>query len=448
VIRVVVAGHSEGMGRRSSSWTAAILASLFALGASACETGALLGNDAAGGAGIAGGAGSAGAAGVAGNGAGAGAGGTGGSGLECTITAGKVHTCARKPDGTLWCWGWNLSGQIGDGTTGGFQSVPVQVTSVGSAVAQIALSGGGDPTDYGVGHSCARKADGTVWCWGQNKVGQLGEAASGDQHPLPVQVGSLGSKVAEVTVGAGHACARKADGTAWCWGSNMVGQLGTGTPSNTPSPSPVQVTSLGASVAAISAGAITTCARKTDGTLWCWGGEGDGATMVQVAASLGSTIAEVAVGLWHNCARKLDGTLWCWGANYSGQLGDGTTTSKMAPAQVTSLGSSVLHVGVGWQYTCALKSDGTVWCWGSNALGQLGDGTTENRLSPVQVASLGASVAEVSVSSDRACARKTDDTIWCWGFSLENNLYPGNTCVSSNDCEGDLTPVLVPFDCQ
>ena len=282
------------------------------------------------------------------------------------LAAGDDHTCARKTDGTLWCWGSNTDGQLGDGNIGAKAS-PVQVGALGTLVAEVAA---------GVGHTCARKTDGTLWCWGQNFQGQLGDGDIVDKAS-PVQVSALGTLVAEIAAGRLHTCARKTDGTLWCWGSNIDGQLGDGTAGNKPSP-------------------------------------------VQVGA-LGTLVAEVAAGVGHTCARKTDGTLWCWGLNFQGQLGDGTTGDKSSPVQVGALGTLVAEIAAGNLHTCARKTDGTLWCWGNNDHGQLGDGTSKSKSSPVQVGALGTLVAEVAAGGNHTCARKTDGTLWCWGTDGTGN---------------------------
>jgi alpha-tubulin suppressor-like RCC1 family protein len=243
--------------------------------------------------------------------------------------------------------------------------------------------------------TCARKTDGTVWCWGSNYHGQLGDGTTIDQH-TPVQVTSLGTAVAEVSVGA-STCVRKTDGTLWCWGLNNRGQLGDGT--TIERHTPVQVSALGSDVREVTVGSYTgaTCARTTDGALWCWGANdrgqlGDGTTIDQhmpaQVTALGSAVAQASASFFHTCARKTDGTLWCWGANDYGQLGDGTTVDQPTPVQVTSLGVAVANVSVGVYDTCARTTDGAAWCWGYNADGQLGDGTTLDRHLPVEVPGL------------------------------------------------------------
>jgi alpha-tubulin suppressor-like RCC1 family protein len=250
----------------------------------------------------------------------------------------------------------------------------VQVTALGTNVADVAVSGRSS--------SCARKTDGTLWCWGENGDGAVGDGTI-QNRPLPVQVASLGAGVAQVSMGESHTCARRTDGTVWCWGRNAEGELGDGTTMN--SSAPLQVAAVGTNAIQIAAGGHRTYARKVDGTFWCWGSGwfGDGPAHlfpsgpVQVA-TLGPSVADVSVGGGHACSRKIDGTLWCWGQNDYGGLGDGTTENRGTPVQVTGVGTSVAQVSASDVYglTCARKLDGTVWCWGDNTSGNVGDGTT------------------------------------------------------------------------
>ena len=291
----------------------------------------------------------------------------------------------------------------------------------------------------GSGHTCARKADGTLWCWGANTKGQLGDGTTNDS-PVPVQVSALGATVVDIAAGYEHTCARRTDGTLWCWGGNGGGELGNGTTND--SLVPVQVGALGATVAGVAAAWAHACARKTDGTLWCWGSGGEGTyskVPMQVSA-LGATVAGVAAGRWHTCARKADGTLWCWGANTNGQVGDGTTNWSFVPVQVSALGTAVVGVAAGSDHTCARVADSTLWCWGANDFGELGDGTTNMSLVPVQVSALGAAVVDVvaAVGYSHTCARKTDGTLWCWGGNSGGQLGDGTT----NDSP---MPVQVPL---
>ncbi|MFZ5469582.1 MAG: hypothetical protein ACOZIN_09105 [Myxococcota bacterium] len=292
----------------------------------------------------------------------------------------------------------------------------------------------------GASHTCARKMDGSLWCWGDNNYGQLGDGTT-ITSVFPPQAPIL-TGVTAVAAGTIHTCAHKADGTLWCWGANNFNQLGDGT--NTQRVSPVQVMSAPgvpfSIVTEVATGAFHTCARKMDYTLWCWGWNnagqlGDGtntqrAFPVQVNASSGS-FAQVSAGEFHTCARKTDGSLWCWGSNGDGRLGDGTTVDRTTPVQVRDLAtnvalSNIAQVAVGATHTCARKIDGTLWCWGRNFFGQLGDGTTTNRAAAVQVTAL-SGVVDVSAGNAHTCAAKSDNTVWCWGTNGNGRLGDGTT---------------------
>jgi alpha-tubulin suppressor-like RCC1 family protein len=176
-----------------------------------------------------------------------------------------------------------------------------------------------------------------------------------------------------------------------------------------------------------------TCALKQDGSVWCWGlspdGQiGDGTFVgrpvpVQVSG-LASGVVEISAGTHHTCARKSDGTLWCWGYNSNGQIGDGTVSDRPAPLQVTALGSAVAGVSCGGKDTCALKTDGTLWCWGENNFGQLGDGSTTDRHSPVQISGAPIPIAEISCGGRHTCVR-SGAAAYCWGYNSSGALGDG-----------------------
>jgi alpha-tubulin suppressor-like RCC1 family protein len=332
---------------------------------------------------------------------------------------GGDHTCAIKQDGSLWCWGYNYYGQLGDGT-GGDKNTPVQIMS--SGVSSVALGGL---------HTCAVKTDGSLWCWGYNYYGQVGDGTWASKD-TPVQIMSSG--VSSVALGGNHTCAVKTDGSLWCWGYNDYGQVGNGTFGGNIS-TPVQIMSSG--VSSVALGGYHTCAVKTDGSLWCWGWNyygqlGDGTngigaeknTPVQI---MSSGVSSVALGGNHTCAVKTDGSLWCWGYNYYGQLGDGTWASKNTPVQIMS--SGVSSVALGGAHTCAVKTDGSLWCWGYNDYGQVGNGTDEDKNTPVQIMSSG--VSSVALGGNHTCAVKTDGSLWCWGHNLYGQLGDG-TWASKN----------------
>nr|WP_269456777.1 Ig-like domain-containing protein [Thermanaeromonas toyohensis] len=337
------------------------------------------------------------------------------------ISAGTYHSLALKSDGTVWAWGQNSYGQLGDGTTTN-RYTPVQVQGLSDVVAVAA----------GGGHSLALKSDGTVWAWGANNYGQLGDGTTANRY-TPVQVQGLSGVVAIAAALGSHSLALKSDGTVWAWGYNYYGQLGDGTTTNRYTP--VQVQGL-SNVVAIAAGGSYSLALKSDGTVCAWGYNGQGQlgdgtttnryTPVQVQnQNLQSSVVAIATHGNHSLALKSDGTVWAWGANAYGQLGDGTTTNRLTPVQVWNL-SGVVAIAGGGNHSLALKSDGTVWAWGYNGAGQLGDGTTISRYTPVQVQGLSGVVA-VAGGSNHSLALKSDGTVWAWGQNGYGQLGDGTT---------------------
>jgi alpha-tubulin suppressor-like RCC1 family protein len=320
------------------------------------------------------------------------------------ISSGGLHTCAIKQDSSLWCWGNNDSGQIGNGSSGGNLAIPVQIMS--SGVVSVAL---------GYAHTCAIKMDGSLWCWGNNSHGQLGDGTGGDSS-LPNRIMSAG--VSEISLGGYHTCAIKMDSSLWCWGNNSHGQLGDGT--NTDKNTPVQIMPSG--VVAVALGNSHTCAIKQDGSLWCWGwnsfgqlGYGTNTDKSLPVQIISSGVSSVSLGGYHTCAIKIDGSLWCWGNNLQGQLGDGTRTNKNTPVQIMS--SGVKAVSLGDFHTCAIKQDGSLWCWGDNEKGQLGDETYYGSHTAYPVRIISSGVSSVSLGWKHTCAVKTDGSLWCWGYN-------------------------------
>jgi len=296
----------------------------------------------------------------------------------------------------------------------------------------------------GVGgsHACAILDDGTLKCWGRNGEGQCGDGTL-THRSTPVQVAGLAG-VVRVDGAANHTCALLADGTGRCWGYNYVGTtLGNAVNYDTVSvPNPVTVVGLTGGAELAVAG-FATCVLKTDWTITCWGmntygqlGDGTNANRQRPQTTVSGLTGAVQIdaGLNFFCARDGAGTIWCWGRNDHGQLGDGTTTDRNVPVQVAGV-TGALHVSCGENFACALLADGTVACWGSNAGGQLGDGTTTGRLAPVAVSGL-AGVVEVAAGNAHTCARLAGGSTVCWGANAHGQLGNGTTTPS-------LTPVTV-----
>jgi alpha-tubulin suppressor-like RCC1 family protein len=325
------------------------------------------------------------------------------------IAAGWSNSVALKSDGTVWAWGYNAYGQLGDNTTTD-RHVPVEVVGAGGSghlTGIIAIAAGPDD-------SVALRSDGTVWAWGSNSVGELGDNTTTDRH-VPVEVVGAGGSghltgIIAIAAGGGHSVALKSDGTVWAWGYNGYGQLGDNT--TTERHVPVEVVGAGGSghltgITAIAAGDEHSVALKSNGTVWAWGSNGYGQlgdntttdrhVPVEVVGAGGSGhltgITAIAGGWLNSMALKSNGTVWAWGYNGAGQLGDNTRTDRHVPVEVVGAGGSghltgIIAIAAGFEHSVALKSNGTVWAWGYNGYGQLGDNTTTERQVPVEVVRL------------------------------------------------------------
>ena len=327
------------------------------------------------------------------------------------VAGGGYHSLGIKSDGTLWTWGKNEYGQLGDGSTDD-SSVPIQIGSQRWS----AVSGGG----Y---YSLCIRADGSVWTWGENGWGQIGDNSFTERH-LPTQIGSDRRWVA--VAAHDHSVALQADGTLWAWGANRGGQLGNGQLQSGVVPAFVIPSSTPDSWASVSGGIYYSVALKSNGTLWAWGYNefaqlGNGTTTDQPSpspAQIGSDNDWVAVsgGYAFGLALKANGTLWGWGDNGNGQVGDGTTIRKLSPVQIgTDNDWAAISAGALY-HSLAIKANGTLWAWGRNESGQLGDGTLVNKSAPVQIGTANDWVA-VSAGGAHSLALKSNGTLWAWGYN-------------------------------
>ena len=277
-----------------------------------------------------------------------------------------------------------------------------------------------------------RRRRGTGKCWGDNSFGQVGDNTN-TPRPTPVDVVGLpGPLVIAASVGGNHNCSIVSGGGAMCWGSNTGGQIGDNT--NSQRPSPVAVTGLSTGVVAIATGFAHSCAVVGSGVK-CWGYNGHGqigdGTQLTTrwtptdVTGLTSGVARVAAGSGHNCALTTAGGIKCWGQNANGQLGDGTPTERWTAVNVSGLASGVAAITTGLFHSCALTTAGGVKCWGLNTSGQLGDGTTTQRLTPVDVSGLTSGVTAISAGQNHTCAIVTKVGVMCWGENDEGELNDG-----------------------
>ena len=282
------------------------------------------------------------------------------------IALGYYHSAAITKDGSLYMWGYNRSGQLGDGTTTD-RYTPVKIMD---NVASVSLGGS---------HSAAVTKDGSLYMWGDNGNGRLGNRTTTDRY-TPVKIMD---NVASVSLGSSHSAAITKDGSLYMWGYNYYGQLGDGT--TTDRYTPVKIMD---NVASVSLGGDHSAAITKDSNLYMWGGNGsgqlgDGTTAKKTRPHrVASNVQSVKLGNSHTTVISKDGGLYTWGYNYYGQLGNGTTTDSSNPIKIMN---DVVNCAGGDRHTIALRKDGTVYTWGYNDCGQLGDGTTTKRTSPVAI---------------------------------------------------------------
>ena len=337
------------------------------------------------------------------------------------VAGGMVHTCALTTTGGIKCWGYNSYGQLGNPAVSYSSETPVDVVGLSSGVVAIGA---------GWHHTCAVTRAGALKCWGRNDYGQLGDGTTVNRSS-PVNVQGLSAGVTAVSAGFTHTCALMASGAVKCWGANYAGQVGDGTFIDRLTA--VDVTGL-SDVLSITTGSEHNCALVSGGGVKCWGynssgGLGDGTTVwssypVDVLG-LSSGVGAISAGYEHSCAVTTSGGALCWGHNSDGQVGDGTDLNRLTPVGVTGLSTNVTAVGAGYYHTCAVTASGAVRCWGNNYYGQLGDGTTTDSWTPVQVSGLSSGVAAVAAGIGHTCARTPGGAVVCWGYNGTGQLGDG-----------------------
>ncbi|MBN1439629.1 MAG: hypothetical protein JW929_09490 [Anaerolineales bacterium] len=343
----------------------------------------------------------------------------GGASGSSALSAGGNQTCLIAAGGAK-CWGDNRVGQLGDGTMEN-RNVPTPVTILSEKPTAIAV---------GYTYACALTASGGIFCWGSMVL----DSPDGGQF----------DGYRAVAAGTTHICGLTTSGGVKCWGSNAFGALGDG--STEDRPVPVEVSGLGRGVSAIAVGVDFSCAVHNRGVK-CWGsndtgqlgnGSYSGSIIPSDASGLQSDVAGIAAGVFHACAWKTSGEVWCWGDNLIGELGDGSGTNSPFPVRVIGLEEGAKAVAVGGSHTCALTKTGGVNCWGGNSSGQLGDGSTTDRNAPATVSGLSSGVAAIAAGGSHTCALLDNGSVKCWGLNDDGQLGNGGNANSN-------TPVNVAF---
>lgn len=369
--------------------------------------------------------------------------------------------CALLSNGTARCWGYDQTGSLGDDPSSSPVDVPTPVVA-----ATVSAANPAKQMSMGIA-TCDVLTDGSIQCWGSNSAGALGNGTTTDSETAVTTYSNLTNPAKQVSVGSFSACGLFHDGTAACWGaaslsSPTLGLLGDGNQGGSMTSIPVSGITPANPATSISVGAFSACASLQDGTAQCWGDNAEGelgtgsltgpdtcrsggvaraCSTVPFTVTGLSSVTMVSVGAESAACAVASGNVWCWGSNFYFQLGNGSSAPQSAsPVQITGLPKPAAAVSVGGSSVCALLNDGTIWCWGDNEYGQMGNGTTGNsqggpgQTSPVQVSNINTATA-ISVNSTSACALLQDGTVQCWG---------DNSVGEIGDGKSGTTPVLSP----
>lgn len=346
-------------------------------------------------------------------------------------SGGGYHTCGVTLSGRAYCWGGDPVGQLGNGPGHTASLVPSQVA--GAATDWTAISAGGQTT-------CALKTTGRLFCWGDDSLGQMGDGNGRRSRNVPVEVAGGASDWASVSVGSTSACATKVSGRLYCWGADTFGALGNGG-TNQARNTPVEVAGAATNWSEVSVGSEHACARRTTGRLFCWGSDregqvGDGPSLVNrtsptPVASGGTSWATLSAGFRHTCGVRTTHELFCWGDDDAAQLGapGQDTVDRPVPTEVvgnTTDWSSVTGGGG----TCARKTDNRVFCWGLSSRGQTGNNSPfpfEPR--PVEIAGGITDWASVASGGHHSCAVRAIHTLYCWGYNDWGQIGNGGSAI-------------------
>lgn len=339
------------------------------------------------------------------------------------ISAGSYFTCILTIDGGVMCWGSNYAGKLGNGSNQIYSLVPIMVDGLHQGVKRISL---------GNSHACALTLEGAVKCWGENFSGQLGDGTY-ENSAVPVDVVGLSSGAKEIVAGSKHTCALTNNGDVQCWGNDLYGQLGNGDLSS--SPVPTDVIGLAGNVISIDAD-IHTCALTVERGVKCWGynfyGQvGDGTKINREnpvdVIGLPTDVAEIAVGGVHTCVLLQNGGVKCWGFNEHGELGNGTQNNSSVSVDVIGMTVDVSTISAGIYHTCGRLYNGEVKCWGENLFGQLGNGTQLEQVVATKVVDLPRETINITTGVSHTCSLSSGGRAKCWGFNVYGEVGDGTT---------------------
>lgn len=363
------------------------------------------------------------------------------------ISSGFEHVCAIEQNGSVWCWGNDEFGRLGNPAIDLPSNIPIKVAGLDQPAVAVSA---------GYSHTCAVMQDGSLRCWGSNSSIELGTITTkGEFSVYPLKVYSLKQQVLSVSAGQNFTCTLLQDSSVKCWGTNWTGSLGDGTNTGTGFPTS---TNLDAKALSLSTAHWHACAILQDGSAQCWGGSensngkgflGDGTNkssntpvsvkgLPQKALSLSAGGGGLSIG-GHTCTLLQDGSIWCWGSGLVGQLGNGTAgTSALSPVKV-KINEPAVSVSSGFSHTCAVMQDASLQCWGSNWYGELGNNlkALSDSYFPIKVQGLNQKVLSVSAGHDFTCTLLADGSAQCWGLNNYGQLGNG----TFNTCPNDVPPL-------
>lgn len=368
------------------------------------------------------------------------------------VATNHYATCAITTNNTTYCWG--LASLIGDASAPNMSTPnPINTSGVLMNKALVSLSAGSN-------HMCGIDQAGKAYCWGISEYGKLGNGSSSTvRDPVAVDTSGVlaGKTLSKISAGEYHTCAIDVGGKAYCWGGDgSFGVLGNNTTAGSYAPVAVDTTGVlaGKTLIDISANLYNSCALDSDGQAYCWGDGGNGKLgngntiqfnyPVLVTMPIGKQFAQLASGSEHTCALDTTNSIYCWGQNAQGQIGDNTYTSWFTtPSPLYSGGDAngiqFAEVRIGGNSVCARSDTGSLLCWGQNTYGQGGNNTTGNSLGPLLATNTTSlTFSKIDAGAYHTCGITISAELYCWGYNLFGELGNGTTTNS-------LTPVLAPF---